>query len=205
MMEVVLASASPRRRQLLEQVGVAVQVIPSSASEDGGGPPAEAVVANAVAKATQVAAALGGGKLVVAADTAVVVDDRVLGKPASQLQAVEMLCQLAGRWHRVLTGLAVMQSPSGTPLTGVEVTRVLMRPFTPALARQYVATQEPMDKAGAYGIQGRGALLVERVDGCYFNVVGLPLVHLFHLLSQCGWVVPWAPDWQWLAGEGDGP
>lgn len=189
-MEIILASASPRRRQLLTQVGIPHQVVPSRAAEDETGPADRMVGGNALAKAREVARRVAGG-LVIGADTTVVVDGEVLAKPSDPGDAVRMLCSLSGRWHQVLTGVAVLRAPGGQHLVEVESTGVLMRGFSAAEARAYVGTGEPMDKAGAYGIQGRGALLVERIDGCYFNVVGLPLPRLVLMLGKMGYKVPW--------------
>ena len=192
--EIILASVSPRRAALLEQVGVPFRTLPSSLGEDGetqlAGEGAEACARRlALAKARDVARPLSHG-LVIGADTVVTCDGRLLGKPRDADEAQAFLLSLAGRTHRVITGVAVVEAATGRAEVDAAVTEVTMRPFDAAEAAQYVATGEPMDKAGAYGIQGRGALLVARVSGDYFNVVGLPLVLLAGLLRRFG-VDPW--------------
>jgi septum formation protein len=124
--------------------------------------------------------------LVMAADTVVVLDDVVLEKPVDADDARAMLSKLAGRDHVVCTGVAVV-GPVGTPVSGAEKTRVYFRDLDIEEIAEYVATGEPLDKAGAYGIQGLGASLVRRVDGCYFNVMGLPVARLLDLLEEVGW------------------
>lgn len=187
MTRLILASASPRRCYLLRQLGLKFEVIPSEVEEKSSTrlPPEGLTVLFARAKALDVATRLGEG-LIIGADTAVVVEGEVLGKPGSPGQAFQMLKTLQGRMHQVVTGLAVVQGRTGVTRTGFRVTRVWFRACTEEQVRSYVATGEPMDKAGAYGIQGRGALLVERIEGCYFNVVGLPLVTLGELLADSG-------------------
>jgi septum formation protein len=187
----LLASTSPRRRFLLREAGIAFDAVaPRDVAEDF--PPDEApeelVVRHARAKARSVAAA-SPSRLVLGADTVVALDGRVFGKPADEEKARLMLGQLAGRTHTVYTGLALVDGPSRREAAGVEATGVTMRPLEEDVIRHYVATGEPMDKAGAYAVQGRGALLVERVDGDYFNVVGLPLYRLSKMLAAFGYDV----------------
>jgi septum formation protein len=192
--EIVLASASPRRVALLSQIGLRVRVQPSSLGEDGESAlPGEAPEAHATrlaeAKARDVAAGLAHG-LVIGADTIVVLDGRILGKPRDAAEAQDYLLSLAGRTHQVVTGLAVVEAVTDRTAVAASITTVTMRAFEASEAAQYVATGEPMDKAGAYGIQGCGALLVERIAGDYFTVVGLPLALLGTLLARFG-VDPW--------------
>ena len=165
-MEVVLASASPRRLALLEQVGIKAKVCPADFDEEAGKAAAAHDVAlhNAVGKCRAVAAKLGETVPVVAADTIVVIDDAILGKPKDTLEAEAMLASLTGRSHEVLTGVAVRYQ--GREIARVCATKVFFRSLTEAEIAAYVATGEPLDKAGAYGIQGRGALLVEKIEGC---------------------------------------
>lgn len=176
----VLASASPRRRDLLARLGLAFDVRPSDADETwpadlATGPAAEAV---ALRKARAVPAP---GALVLAADTVVVLDGEVLGKPADAREAARTLHRLSGRTHEVTTGLALRLGDAET--TAHETTRVTFAPLTGAEVEAYVATGSPLDKAGSYGIQDDlGALLVTRVEGDYFNVVGLPLRRLYETL-----------------------
>lgn len=188
--EIVLASVSPRRAALLEQVRVPFRTLPSALGEDGeaqlAGEDAEACARRlALAKAGDVARALTHG-LVIGADTVVTCGERLLGKPRDPDEAQAFLLSLAGRTHRVITGVAVVEAVTGRAEVDAAVTEVTMRPFDAAEAARYVATGEPMDKAGAYGIQGCGALLVEGIQGDYFNVVGLPLVRLAALLRRFG-------------------
>ncbi len=190
---VVLASQSPRRRDLLALVGIAHEVRPADVDErTRPGEGAAAYVERlARAKAAAVAESLGdgaagadGGLVVVAADTTVVVDGEILGKPHDEADARATLAWLAGRTHEVFTGMAVRRG--AREAAGVERVRVTFRALTEREVRDYVATGEPMDKAGAYGIQGFGATIVERVEGDYFAVMGLSLVRLVALLRAVG-------------------
>jgi septum formation protein len=183
---IVLASASPRRRHLLEMLGIAHEVMPADVDEtrlDGEVPEAMAVRL-AAAKAQAVLAARPA-HLVLAADTVVVIDDEVLGKPADAADAERMLALLSGRSHRVVTAVALAQ-PGGEVQERYDVTTVWFRELSPALISAYVATGEPLDKAGSYGVQGVGAVLVERVDGDFFSVMGLPLRLVVDLLEAAG-------------------
>jgi len=182
----VLASRSPRRTDLLTMLGLAHETAPADVDESW--LPGEAPVAHAERLARAKAAALAArrpGALVVGSDTVVVIDGELLGKPADAADAVRMLLRLAGRTHVVATGVAVARD--GVVHAAVETTRVRMRPFGEDLARAYAATGEPLDKAGAYGIQSRGAALVEGIEGDFFTVVGLPVARLLALLEAHGW------------------
>lgn len=184
-MRVILASSSPRRLQLLQQIGIKVEVRPAAFDELSTGKMAdEVVLANAVGKCQAVCAAYGDKVPVIAADTVVVLDGKILGKPKDAADAVRMLTELSGRTHKVLTGVAV--SFDGRQLAEVCETEVIFRTLTAAEIADYVATGEPLDKAGAYGIQGRGAVFVEKINGCYNNVVGLPLTRLHLMLAKLG-------------------
>lgn len=185
-MKVVLASASPRRLALLQQIGIEAQVCPAAFDEVSGAAvqAEEVVLANALGKCRAVVAAKGDALPVVAADTVVVAAGEILGKPGDAAEAVAMLQQLSGKAHKVLTGLAV--SYAGKELAEVCTTQVVFRTLTDEEIKKYVATGEPLDKAGAYGIQGKGAVLVEKIDGCYNNVVGLPLTRLQLILAKLG-------------------
>ena len=182
-MQVILASASPRRLALLEQIGLEVQVCPADFAEvSGTALAAETVVkTNAKGKCLAVVDLKGDAQPVIAADTVVVAEGKILGKPRDAQEAVAMLQLLSGKEHQVLTGLAV--SYAGSLLVEVAVTKVFFRKLTLQEIKAYVATGEPLDKAGAYGIQGRGAVLVNKIDGCYNNVVGLPLTRLQLMLA----------------------
>lgn len=183
---IILASASPRREQLLRQAGCEFQVWPSKAEEDNAAalPPDELVQRHARLKAQAVAAEVQPGDIVIGADTIVVLAGRVYGKPENAAAAEAMLAELSGRTHSVWSGVAVVYR--GRCLVDAVETRVTLAKLTPEQIRRYVATGEPLDKAGAYAVQGRGALFVECLEGCYFNVVGLPLRALSRLLSQAG-------------------
>jgi len=182
----VLASASPRRRVLLEQVGLEFRVQPvagveDEAAEEGLGP-AEHARRSAERKAVAGSRACPGA-LVLGADTVVALGTRMMGKPRGRTEAQEMLQALSGRRHEVHTGVALAYE-GRMVVSDVVTTQVSFRRLTAEAIEQYVATGEPMDKAGAYGIQGRGALLVRRINGCYFNVVGLPLSRTHELMAE---------------------
>ncbi len=184
---VILASTSPRRRELLEQIGVAFSADPADVDERRlPGEDAESYAVRVALDKARVAAARAGKGVIIAADTIVVLGDAVLGKPADARDAERMLAMLAGRRHRVITGVAVLDGETGMKRTAAAATDVWFRDLSPAEISSYVATGEPLDKAGAYGIQGRGALLVTKIEGCYFNVVGLPLSLLNGLLREFG-------------------
>ncbi len=184
----ILASRSERRRELLLRLVRSFDCSPAENVDELAvrGPAREVVERLAVLKATEVLDRVlrvrdssGGGAIeVLGADTLIAVgrggEERILGKPVDLRDARRMLASLSGRAHRVYTGLAVCR-PDGTPQTAVEVTEVTFRPLSEEEIDGYVATGEPLDKAGAYGIQGEGARLVDAIDGCYYNVIGLPL------------------------------
>ena len=186
----ILASASPRREELLRQLGVPFTVVRSDLPEElMGGSPVESVRALALAKARAVAGRVATG-VVLGADTVVVLDGAVFGKPASLDDARGMLRALRGRSHQVITGVALVEASEGAGEAPSEVlavvTLVQMRQYGEDEIDAYVATGEPVDKAGAYAIQGEGGKLVSRVDGCYTNVVGLPLGTTRRLLEAWG-------------------
>ena len=186
-MRLVLASRSPRRSHLLRKAGYDFDVIPADVDERRltGEPPREYVLRLARAKAAAVVSGVVAntdGKIVVAADTIVVIDGDVLGKPADRRESAEMLGRLAGRTHEVLTGVAV--AAGGQVAVAVETTRVTFAPLDPERIAWYVATGEGDDKAGAYAAQGLGSRFVERIEGSYTNVVGLPVARLEALLHE---------------------
>ena len=187
----VLASASPRRRALLAQLGLAFDVAPTNADETvhTGLKPEEAVLAIAEQKLHAHLAAHGTGPFVLAVDTEVVMGARLFGKPSDPPAAKRMLVELAGRTHRVLTAL-VLATPSGGHFTALEESRVTLSKLTAAQIDSYVATGEPFDKAGGYAVQGQGAAFIERVEGDYTNVVGLPLRATLRLLGEGGFPLP---------------
>jgi septum formation protein len=182
---VVLASSSPRRRELLSLVGIAHEVKPANLDETmhAGEKPRGHAERLAREKASAIAET-SPTTITIAADTIVVVDGQVLGKPVDARDAARMLRMLSGREHTVITAVAV--SRDGELRSSVEEVRVSFRRITDDEIEAYTATREPMDKAGAYGIQGYGATIVERVEGDYFAVMGLPLVRLVDLLQQVG-------------------
>lgn len=181
----VLASQSPRRAQLLAMLGLTFEIVPADIDESYA--PGEAAAAHAERLAREKAAVVADARpaaLVVGSDTVVVVDGAVLGKPRSDGEAVEMLLRLQGREHIVATGVAVARGD--TAVSAVEEVRVRFRAFDRETAVAYAATGEPRDKAGAYGIQGFGAALVERIEGDFFAVMGLPICRLIRLLAAMG-------------------
>ncbi|HSL51113.1 MAG TPA: Maf family protein [Candidatus Deferrimicrobiaceae bacterium] len=194
----MLASASPRRRELLGQLGIPFQVQASHIPEaHPPGPPAQAIAAVALAKALAVAADLASARgpaatpaVVLGADTEVVLDGRLFGKPQDPADAIRMLRELRGREHEVITGLAVVEvgvAGSAPRQETVAVTsRVRMGDYSDADIERYVATGEPLDKAGGYAVQGLGGRLVAAVDGCLSNVIGLPLTTTRALLARHG-------------------
>lgn len=185
-MQIILASGSPRRRQLLEQIGLTFTVRASDVDETvaPGAAPADMVEALSLRKGEAVAALSAPGELILAADTVVALDGAILGKPHSAEEAVSMLTALSGRTHQVYTGVTLLRD--GERLTEHEITSVTFRTLTGPEIAAYVRTGEPMDKAGAYGIQGYGALLVDRLEGDYFNVMGLPLCRLGRMFRHFG-------------------
>jgi septum formation protein len=184
----VLASASPRRRALLAALGLDFDVITSGAPEiENGLPPEQLVVANACAKRDEVARRLTEPALVIAADTLVFLDGEVLNKPAGLDEARDMLARLSGRTHAVLTGLALADTETGAVAQGFERTEVTFRELSEEEIAYFVNTVRPIDRAGAYTVDGPGCLLVASYSGCYPNVLGLPLVRLDLLMRELGW------------------
>lgn len=186
-MSIILASQSPRRKALLEQMGITdFRVIPAQGEEkmDHSLPKEQLAQELARQKAAQVAAQVEPEDIVIGADTIVVLDGKVLGKPENQASAFRMLSSLSSRRHTVYTGVAVRQGER--ELTACEATSVRFCNLTEREILDYIATGEPMDKAGAYGIQGRGALLVDSIQGDFYNVVGLPICRLGRMLAGFG-------------------
>ena len=181
----ILASASPRREQLLKQIGLDFEVIPSNFDESRvcTSNPTESAQQAAIAKAKAVAKKLSEG-IVIGADTIVVYAGEVMGKPKDQSDAVRMLKQLSGKKHEVITGVALVNARDNREYVWSEATLVWFRKLSDMEIKKYVESGQPMDKAGAYGIQGRAAAFVEKIDGCYFNVVGLPLASLVAKLKR---------------------
>ena len=189
----ILASASPRRRELLALICPKFEIIPSTFDESempNDLTPEEHVAASAAEKARDVAACVDDG-IVISADTVVSIDDHILGKPVDEADAKRMLRLLSGRTHQVHTGLHVIKIFDGKrqERKDTECTDVRFRGLTNAMIERYIATGEPLDKAGAYAIQGRGSVLIEGISGCYFNVVGLPVYKLSLILEDFGLVL----------------
>jgi nucleoside triphosphate pyrophosphatase len=182
---IILASASPRRRELLDLIGIRHTVVPADIDESihGAEQPEEYAERLAREKAARVAAQFGDA-LVIAADTIVVIGGRVLGKPRTEADAVNMLFALNGTTHTVVTGMAC--AFNGRLESSVDDVAVTFRELSDHEIKEYVATGEPMDKAGSYGIQGYGATIVRRIDGDYFAVMGLSLVRLVTLMQRLG-------------------
>jgi septum formation protein len=191
-MKLILASASPRRAEILSDAGIPFELLPVDVDETPcPGENAEAMCRRlAQAKARAAVARLGAvgePAIIIAADTTVEIAGEIFGKPASPEAARQMLRRLSGKTHRVLTALTLIRLPDGATRSDLESTEVSFGALSAQEIDDYVAAGEPMDKAGAYAIQGRGGLFVERVDGCYFNVVGLPLARLGRMLKELGW------------------
>lgn len=188
---IILASTSPRRQELIGQLGLPFEIMASHADEQVAPhlSPSEIVETLSLRKAGAVYEQLrGSGKqgIVVGSDTIVVFDNRVLGKPQDEREAFAMLHELQGRTHQVFTGVACIDAATGREAVAHRMTRVTMKALTRRQIERYIQTGEPMDKAGSYGIQGLGATIVEKIDGDYFTVVGLPLALLSDMLSQFG-------------------
>ena len=186
-MDIILASQSPRRRELLERMGlVGFRVVSPDVDEhmEEDLPPAQLVCRLSQRKARAVREQVGDEGLIIAADTVVALDGTVLGKPADELAAFKMLSTLSGVRHQVYTGLTVLRG--GEEHTEYEVTDVSFRELTQGEIEDYIRTGEPMDKAGAYGIQGYGALFISGIQGDYYNVMGLPVCRLGQLLETLG-------------------
>jgi septum formation protein len=191
-MKIILASSSPRRAEVLRDAGIVFETCAAQVEESAHpGESVQALVARlAEAKARAAANQLGGSKgncIVVGADTAVELDGEIFGKPRDAAHASEMLARLGGRTHQVLTGIFLIRLPDGAARGAVETTSVTFAPLERGEIEAYVASGEPMDKAGAYAIQEIAGRYISRIEGCYFNVVGLPLARLHTLLRGLGW------------------
>ena len=178
----ILASASPRRAALLSQIGLTFEVHPSDVVEPphnihSNNPASEVTQKLALLKATAVAQHFDDA-IIIGADTLVSLDGKLLGKPTDDAEAFEMLTHLSGTCHEVVTGVALVDAGTGREIVWAEATQVYFRELQSTEITAYIASRETSDKAGAYGIQGRGAAFVRRIEGCYFNVVGLPLASL---------------------------
>ena len=182
----ILASKSPRRRELLKNIGMDVQVFPANVDESllKDLPPEQMVRELAMLKASYVASTFSHEAYIIGADTVVVLDGKVYGKPHNIEEAVSMLSSLSGKTHTVCTGYCVINNKTNEAVAKCEKTHVTFRNLSEDEIRAYVKTREPMDKAGAYGIQEKGSIFIEKIDGDYFNVVGLPVCALSVLLRD---------------------
>jgi septum formation protein len=185
---IILASSSPRRADLLRAIGVEFEVAPSSIQErpHAGEAPADYITRLARAKVVGIARQREQG-LVIGADTIVVLDGKILGKPADGADAIRMLRSLSGRWHAVMTGVALYEVGTRQEVADYDKTLVRFGQMSETEIAWYVKTGEPMDKAGAYGIQGLASLFIEEIAGNYFNVVGLPLPLVYRLARRLGY------------------
>lgn len=189
---VILASQSPRRRELLALIGIAHEVRPADVDESVRSDELPVPHCERLARAkAHTLAVLNPDAVVIGSDTIVVIDGEILGKPADRAAAIAMLSRLSGRTHTVFTAVAVAHG--GVTLSGVETVAVTFRTLDDARIAAYVDTGEPMDKAGAYGIQGFGATNVERIDGDYFAVMGLPLGRMVVLMQELGFNYAYGP------------
>lgn len=191
-MKLILASSSPRRAEILREAGIAFESCATQIDEAAlpGETPHAMVARLAEAKARSAAAQIDAGTrecIIVGADTTVVLDGEILGKPGDSAHAREMLAKLSGRTHHVLTGIFLVRLPGNTTRAAVENSAVTFAPLAEKEIDAYVATGEPLGKAGAYAIQGLAGRYIPRIEGCYFNVVGLPLARLYALLRELGW------------------
>lgn len=188
MRPIILASGSPRRQELLANLGLDFKVIVSDVDEsmDEDMLPAQLVEKLAERKATAVVAEISGEGLVIGADTIVVLGNKPLGKPVDRADAIRMLRELQGRSHEVFTGVAVIDAATGQSVVTHQATAVRFKPMTMEQIERYVDTGEPMDKAGAYAVQGKASIFIDSIRGCYFNVVGLPVAKLADALRIFG-------------------
>jgi septum formation protein len=191
-MILILASSSPRRAEILRDAGIAFEIRPTHIDETQlSGEGAHAMVARLAEEKTRAAAAqiAEGARdcIVVGADTTVELDGEILGKPRDSAQAREMLAKLSGRTHHVLTGIFLLRCPGHAVRAAVENSAVTFAPLNEEELKSYAASGEPLGKAGAYAIQGLAGRFIPKIEGCYFNVVGLPLARLYTLLHELGW------------------
>lgn len=191
-MKLILASASPRRAQILRDAGLRFQIAPGHVNERRKPGENARTMTRRLAEAKALAAirklkSKSASAIVVGADTVVDVNGELLGKPRSPRAAKQMLAKLAGRTHRVITSVAAIRLSDHARAIATESTRVRFARIGSQEIADYVRTGEPLDKAGAYGVQGVGGRFIEKIDGCYFNVVGLPLARLYRMFIELGW------------------
>lgn len=187
MKKIVLASSSPRRIEILKALGVEFEILPSSYEEVlKESSPYELACNLAIEKARDVAGKIQSPRIVIAADTIVYANGKILGKPKGKSDAEETLKMLSNSSHSVITGLCIINTEDNKIYSDYEETKVFFKELNEDEIEAYIATGEPMDKAGSYGIQGIGGLFVKKIEGCYFNVVGLPIYKLNYLLGKTG-------------------
>lgn len=186
--KIILASSSPRRKELLESVGIKFEIVSPTAEETmaGNEDPENFALRVSVDKASSVSKRLDEGCVVIGADTVVVVDGEILGKPSDEDEAATMLNKISGREHSVLTAFSILGPPVQILHSEIVATRVRVKPLAAHEIEGYIKTREPMDKAGAYGIQGIGSFMVKEIEGSYTNVVGLPLAELLQAFRNLG-------------------
>ncbi len=190
-MRFILASASPRRKELLEQIGVKFDILPVTGEEVITKElPGEVVMELAKQKAEEVAKTAGADALVLGADTVVAYEGKILGKPKDEADALRMLTMLSGKEHEVYTGVALIDNRDQSMENFFERTKVMMYPVSEEEIRDYIAGGEPMDKAGAYAIQGLGAKFIQKIEGDYNNVVGLPIGRIYQEIKRKSIEIP---------------
>lgn len=190
-MRFILASASPRRKELLEQIGVKFDILPATGEEAITKElPGEVVMELAKQKAEEVAKTAGADALVLGADTVVAYEGKILGKPQDEADALRMLTMLSGKEHEVYTGVALIDNRDQSMENFFERTKVTMYPVSEEEIRDYIASGEPMDKAGAYAIQGLGAKFIQKIEGDYNNVVGLPIGRIYQEIKRKSIEIP---------------
>jgi septum formation protein len=193
-MKLILASASPRRAEILAAAAIPFEIRTATVEESRlTSEPPEKMVERLAREKTYAVAGIGnfsGTHIILGADTVVVADEEILGKPANTAMAREMLLKLRGRQHLVITGFALLRIPDNQILVGHETTSVWFSNMTDEQVDAYAASDEPLDKAGAYAIQGIAGRYIPRIEGCYFNVVGLPLARVWRVMKDLGWPTP---------------
>ncbi len=192
----ILASASPRRKELMDRLGLEFETSVCTLEEigpDSGLAPEELVLRNADIKAAEIASGRPDA-VVIGADTCVALSGRIFGKPRDTRDAVSMLRDLTGQWHRVFTGCSVLWSQTGRQVQRAVESRVYLSDLDDQVIRSYCSTGEPLDKAGAYAIQGTGSFMVRQIEGSYTNVVGLPMAELVETLLKMGAIEPCVKD-----------
>lgn len=188
MKRLVLASGSPRKKEILSKLGLPFEVMPSSYEEDMTAMPDQLELAKflSLGKARDVAQRIAGEAVVIGADTFISLDNKFLGKPRNADEAKSMLQRLSGRTHEIITGVALIDTSANREINEAFVSKVTMRQISPEEIEGYIKTGEPLDKAGAYAIQERGAVFVSRIDGDFFTVMGLPLYFVAQKLKELG-------------------